>query len=143
MAFAGINYLAVFLAALAGWLIGGVWYTALARPWLIALGKTRAELLGPSGKPSPWPFVLAFAMLLVMAWVLAGIIGHLGPGQVTVANGVVSGAFAWLGFVVTALAVNHGFSGQRAMLTAIDGGHWFAVLVIQGAVIGAFGAASS
>ena len=28
-----------------------------------------------------------------MAWVLAGVVGHLGTGQVTVANGLISVAF--------------------------------------------------
>lgn len=139
MAFAGINYLAVVLAALASWLIGALWYSAFARPWMLALGKTRAELMGPSGKPSPLPFVVAFLAQLVMAWVLAGIVGHLGPGQVTLANGVVSGFFVWLGFVVTSQVVNHGFSGQRLMLTVIDSGHWLAALVIQGGIIGLLG----
>jgi hypothetical protein len=141
VAFAGINYWAIALAAIAGWLVGAVWYTALARPWLIALGKTRHELLGPSGKPSPVPFVVAFVAHVVMAWVLAAFVSRFGAGQVTVVNGVVAGFFAWLGFVATCLFVNHGFSGQRIMLTVIDGGHWLAVLVIQGAIIGVFGVA--
>ena len=74
-----------------------------------------------------------------MAWVLAGIIAHLGPGQVTIRNGVISGAFIWLGFVVTTLAVNYGFGGRRPMLTVIDSGHWLGVLIVMGAIIGAFG----
>lgn len=140
MAFAGINYFAVLVAAAASWLIGALWYSAFARPWMLALGKTRSELMGPTGKPSPVPFVTAFLAQLVMAWVLAGTVGHLGPGQVNLANGVASGVLAWLGFVITSMAVNHGFSGQRVMLTVIDSGHWLAVLVIQGAIIGLFGA---
>ena len=139
MAFAGINPLGVLAAAVASWLAGAVWYTALARPWLIALGKTRAELMRPDGKPSLVPFVTAFLAELLMAWVLAGLIGHFGAGQITVTNGIISGVVAWLGFVVTTLATNHGFGGQRGMLTLIDGGHWLAVLVLQGAVIGLFG----
>jgi hypothetical protein len=74
-----------------------------------------------------------------MAWALAGVIGHLGVGQVTVRNGVISGLFAWLGFVVTTLAVNNAFGGRRVMLTAIDAGHWLVVLLIMGAIIGAMG----
>lgn len=136
MAFAGIHYIAVLCAAVASWLIGAGWYTILARPWLIALGKTRTELLGPSGKPSPVPFVVSFLAELVMAFVLAQILLRLGAGRVTIANGIVTGALVWLGFVLTSLAVNHGFSRQQPMLTAIDGGHWLAVLVVQGAVIG-------
>ena len=74
-----------------------------------------------------------------MAFVLAGVIGHLGQGNVTLWNGIVSGAFVWLGFVITTLATNHGFQGQKLTLTAIDGGHWLGVLAIQGAVIGLMG----
>ncbi|HEY8380782.1 MAG TPA: DUF1761 domain-containing protein [Microvirga sp.] len=139
MAFAGINYWAVCLAAVASWLAGAAWYSALARPWLIALGKTRAELLGPTGKPSPVPFIVALVAQLVMAWVLAGLVRYMGAGQPTFLDGVLAGLFAWLGFVLTTLATNHRFGGHSARLTLIDSGHWLAVLLIQGAIIGAFG----
>ena len=38
MTFAGINYLAVLIAAAAGWVAGAVWYMALAKPWMAAVG---------------------------------------------------------------------------------------------------------
>jgi hypothetical protein len=139
MAFAGLSPWAILVAGLAGWLVGAVWYMALGGPWMRALGKTKEELLGRGGKPSPWPFLLALGANLVMAWVLAGLIGHLGPGQVTVRNGLISAGFVWTGFVLTSLATNHAFAGQRPTLTAIDGGHWLAVLLVQGLVIGSFG----
>jgi hypothetical protein len=140
MAFAGINYWAVLAAAVAAWLVGAAYYMALANPWMKAHGWTSKEaMLGPSGKPSPMPFVLAFVAELVMAWVLAGMIGHLGPGQVTLRNGIISGLFAWLGFVATTLAVNNAYGRRTVSLTVIDAGHWLAVLLVQGAVIGAFG----
>jgi hypothetical protein len=137
MTFTGINVLAVLAAAVAGWLLGAVWYRAFGTPWLAALGKTMEELVGPSGKPSPVPFVVAFVALLVMSAVLAVFIGQTGPA--TIGRGVLVGFLAWLGFVVTSMSVNHGFTNQKPALTAIDGGHWLAVLLLQGAVIGAFG----
>ena len=119
MAFIGINYIAVVIAAMAGWLVGAGWYRALARPWLIALGKTRSELHAPSGKPSPVPFMLSLAAQLVMAYILAGLlIGHLGPGKVTLLNGIVAGFVVWLGFVVTTLMVNYGFARHRREIDA-------------------------
>ncbi len=139
MAFAGMNVLAILVAAIAGFVFGAVWYGALGKHWMAALGKTEADIKGPSGKVSPLPFILAAIAQLIMAWVLAGIIGHLGPGQVTLRNGVISALFVWLGFVATTLVVNHGFSGAKRSLTLIDGGHWLGVLVIMGAVIGWFG----
>jgi hypothetical protein len=74
-----------------------------------------------------------------MSWVLAGIVGHLGPGQVTVRNAVISGGFVWAGFIVTTTATGHVFTGKPMKLILIDAGHWLAVLLVMGAVIGAFG----
>jgi Protein of unknown function (DUF1761) len=137
MAFAGINYLAVVVAAVAAWVLGAVWYRVLSTPWLAALGKTHADLAGPGGKPKSYvPFILVFVAELIMAWMLAGLLGHL--GAVTVNNGVISGAFCWFGFVLTTIAVNNAFGGRKVMLTLIDAGHWLAVLVLMGAIIGAF-----
>jgi hypothetical protein len=104
---------------------------------MAAVGKTEADIKN-AGSPIPL-YAMTLVALCVMAWVLAGMIGHLGPGQVTLRNGIISGAFAWVGFVATALVVNHGFQGAPRKLTLIDGGHWLGVLLIQGAVIGAMG----
>jgi Protein of unknown function (DUF1761) len=138
MAFAGINYLAVLIATVAGFAFGAAYYMTLSRPWLAAMGKTKEELAA-AGKSSPVPFIVSIVALAIMAWVLAGGIGHLGPGQVTLKNGVISALFMWLGFVITTLAVNYSFGQRRPMLTVIDGIHWLGVLVIQGAIIGAMG----
>jgi len=40
MTFAGINYLAVIIAAVIGWLAGAIYYGVLANPWVAAHGKT-------------------------------------------------------------------------------------------------------
>ncbi|HSD92061.1 MAG TPA: DUF1761 domain-containing protein [Methyloceanibacter sp.] len=136
MSFSGVNYFAVIIAALAGFGLGAVWYMVLSRPWLHAVGKTEAELK-KEGPAQALPFVIALVALFVMAWMLAGIMGHL--GQVSVRGGLISGFLVWLGFVITTMGVNHAFSGAPTKLTLIDGGYWLAVLLIQGAVIGAFG----
>jgi hypothetical protein len=136
MAFAGINYLAVLIAAVAAFAFGAAYYMTLSKPWLGAIGMTREQM---AAKRSPAPFIVSIVALLVMAWVLAGTIGHLGPGQVTLRNGVISGLFLWLGFVITTLSVNYAYGQRRPMLTVIDGIHWLGVLVVQGAIIGAMG----
>lgn len=138
MQFAGMNPWAIVAAAVVSFVFGAIWYGTLAKPWMDAAGKTEADIKN-AGSPIQL-YAVTLAALLVMAWVLAGMIGHLGPGQVTLRNGIISGAFAWVGFVATALVVNHGFQGAPRTLTLIDGGHWLGVLLIQGAVIGAIGA---
>jgi hypothetical protein len=143
MGFAGVNYLAVLVAAILAWLLGGVWYHLLAGPWLAAQSKSRetfaADMQARRGTPAFYfPFVLAFVALLVMGWVLAGTMAHVGP--ITIRNGIVSALFIWFGFVLTTTAVTYAFAGNKPMLTAIDAGHWLAVLLLMGVVIGAFGA---
>lgn len=137
MEFAGTNYLAVLIATVASFAFGSVYYMALAKPWMAAIGKTEEQMKADGMKPST--FIITFIAQLVMAWVLSGIIGHLGTDQVTAMNGLVSAVFIWAGFVATTLVVNHGFQGARKSLTIIDGGHWLGVLLIQGLVIGLFG----
>jgi Protein of unknown function (DUF1761) len=136
MSFTGVNYIAVIIAALAGFGLGAVWYMILAKPWMHAVGKTEAELK-QDGPTQIVPFAIAIVALFVVALMLAGVMGHV--GDVTIRGGVISGFFVWLGFVITTMGVNHAFSGASTKLTLIDGGYWLAALLIQGAVIGAFG----
>lgn len=140
MTFAGINYLAVFIAGLAGFGFGAVYYMSLATPWMNAVGWTpeqQAAHMKRELNPSKMPFVIGIVANFVMAWVLAGFIDRMGP--VTIPNGIVSAAFGWLGFVVTTLSVNYAYGARKPMLTVIDGGYWLGALLIMGAVIGAFG----
>lgn len=137
MEFAGTNYVAIVVAAVASFAFGSIYYMALSKPWMAALGKTEEQVKTDGMKPSV--FIVTALAQLVMAWVLSGVIGHLGTDQVTVMNGLISAAFIWVGFVATTLVVNHGFQGARKSLTVIDGGHWLGVLLVQGLVIGLFG----
>ena len=131
MQFAGLDNVAVLVAAIAGFGFGAVWYMTLGKRWMEALGmKERPE-------PSPAPFIFALLCQLVMAWVLAGLIGHL--GEITVLRSVVSALFVWAGFFAAPMIVNHRFQGSPWMLTLIDAGHWLGVLVVMGVVIGLFG----
>jgi hypothetical protein len=134
MSIVDAHWLAILPAAIASWLAGAVWYGVLGKPWMAALGVTEADLRGSSGKVSPVPFVLSFLAEIVMALILSGIIGHVGPA--TVRTGLISGALCWLGFVATTLVVNNAYAKRRPMLSLIDGGHWLVVLLLQGAVIG-------
>jgi Protein of unknown function (DUF1761) len=70
---------------------------------------------------------------------LAGVLGHLGPGQVTSRNGVISAAFLWFGFILTTMTVNYSFAGRDQRLLLIDTGNWLIVLIVIGAVVGGIG----
>jgi len=134
-----INFIAVIAAAVAGWLVGAVWYGVLGKQWMTALGWTEADMTGPDGKRRMpmGPMIIAFVAQIIIALMLSGLVGHIGP--VTVERGLVSGVLVWFGFVITTLVVNNAFQKRKLTLSVIDGGHWLAVLLAQGAIIGAFG----
>ena len=132
MASAGVNYLAVLVATIAAFAFGAAYYGVLSKPWI------KASRLDPAqAKPLPPLLINSFICELIMAWVLATLIGYF--GEVTFSSGVVSAFFAWLGFIATTTAVNQRYEGFGWDLTIIDGLHWLGVALIMGAVIGWFG----
>jgi Protein of unknown function (DUF1761) len=140
MTFAGTNYLAILIAAVVAWLAGAAWYMSLGKIWTSALGMTPEQMEARRKQPGAHlPFIYVFLAELVMAWVLAGLLGHLGPGQVTPINGLISGTFCWLGFVITTMVANNAFAGHDSRLLLVDGGYWLLVLLLMGGIIGGMG----
>ena len=128
-----LDYLAILVAAVAGFVFGAIWYTVLGNAWAKAQGKTTNDF-----KPSPGPFITAMIAQLVMAFILAVIITLIASTGDPVGAALGTAAVLWLGFVITSMTVNHAFQDASAMLTIIDGGHWLGVLLIQGLVLGLF-----
>lgn len=126
------------LAAAAAWAFGAIYYTLLGKIWLGAQGLTQEKLMAQRGKQSALknasPFVLSFVAEAVIAWVLCGMMMHM--GMTGARAGMISAAFAWFGFVLTTIAVNNAYPGRSWKLTAIDAGHWLGAFIIIGAVVG-------
>jgi hypothetical protein len=136
------NLVSILIAAVAAWIFGGVYYTALSKPWLAAQGKTleqiKAEQSAKSTIAKGAPFILVFISEIIIGWVLYGILLHM--NMFTVRAGIISAALCWFGFVLTTIATNNAFGGRRVMLTVIDSIGWLGAFVIIGAIIGGFGA---
>ena len=128
-----VNWLAVIVATIAGFAVGAAWYMTLGTQWMAAIGKTRDQL-----DAGPVPYVIGVAVELVTAIVLAVVIRSI-FGEVNVANGLLTGAVMWLGFVISPMILNHRYQNMPWSLTVIDGAHMLAVLLVQGLVIGLFG----
>jgi hypothetical protein len=135
------NYTGILLGAVAAWIFGAIYYTALSRPWLAAQDKTleqcKAEQAAKPKLTLYLPFLLSFAGAVLMGVTLYGILTHV--GKFTVPAGAISGAFCWLGFVLTTVTINNAYQGRRWSLTAIDAGHWLIALIIIGAIVGWMG----
>jgi uncharacterized protein DUF1761 len=139
--FGHLNVLSVLIAAVAAWIFGAVYYTALGKFWMAAQGKTpeeaKAAFAGKSGLAKAAPFILSFVGALITGAVLYGILTH--SGLWSLRAGVVTGAFCWFGFVLTTVVINNAYAGRKPMLSVIDCGHWLGALMIIGGIVGWMG----
>ena len=132
MLFGGMSYLAVLIAGVLGFVWGSVYYGVLGKTWMKAARIETANMTAPL-------LITSFICELVIAWGMAGVIGHLGEGQVTLWNGVVTGFFLWLCFMATTTIINQRYEGFGWDLHLIDVAHWLGVALIMGAFIGWWG----
>lgn len=140
MQLAGLNYIAIMLAAGASFAFGGIWYGILSRLWMKAAGVTMDDIRARDSS-AVTPYVITYLAQLVMAGMLASVIALVSAadGSAGLLTGLKVAASMWLGFVATSLIVNHTFQMQSRTLTLIDGGHWLGVLLLQGAVLAGLG----
>ena len=135
MDLASINYIAVVVAAVAGFGFGAVYYTVLGKTWMEAVGVTEEKI---KDERSAVPFIVSFVSLLLMAAVLSWCFGHRGSEGMPSGGAVGAAVLLWAGFIVTSTATNNAFQGSKLKLTILDCAHWLGVVVIQALVISAF-----
>jgi hypothetical protein len=107
-----------------------------------AMGITTADMQARASGASPatpLPVLLGGSLVgnLVMAFILSALLHSLGAASF--GGGIGIAFLVWLGFVITVMGVNNSFGMRKPMLTVIDGGHWLVVLLVMGAIVGAFG----
>jgi hypothetical protein len=115
----GVNYLAVLVAAVATIVIGFVYYgpTGLGDRWMRMLGPTPPRV----GPPAPAEVALGFVGGLVNAWVLSVLALNLGASSI--ADGIVLGVLAWLGFMATLTVAQLAFERRPWSLWALNNVH--------------------
>src|SRR5437870_4090218 len=98
-----VNYLAVLVCAIASMVVGFVWYGPLfGKSWMRSLGLDPMDTMRMKemqSKAMPG-YVAMFIGSLVMAYVLAKVLGHFGVGAIDMNLLKVVGG-VWLGFVAT------------------------------------------
>lgn len=125
--------LVIIAATLASYALGSMWYLALGHQWRSAVGWVEGPV---PYKPKPAELAVAFAGQLTTAGALWIAIGRMNTAGV--AQGSLTGAAIWLGFVLPTLATNVVFQRRNRSLIWQDGGHWLLLLAVQGAVLGYF-----
>ncbi len=132
MVFPSINLLAVVVAAIVGFVIGGIWYAppVFGNTWMRLLGKKREEL----GVMQLGPLMTSFIGTLITSYVLAVFIGY--AGAKTTLDGAIIGLWAWFGFVITVTASDAMFERKPAKLPLINGAFSLVIFLVMGAIIG-------
>ena len=128
-----VHWLAVLAAAIAGFLVGGIWYgPVFGKAWMAARGLSPEALKSSN---MGLIFGLTFVLNLVMAFVLDHVLSEIGRPALAVTL-MASGGIA-LGFIAPAMGVNYLFSRLSFRLFAIDAGYWLVNFVAMGLIFAA------
>ena len=127
-----VNYLAVIVAAVSSFLLGGLWYSPklFGPTWQRVAGDTRKPGEGHPAKI----FGVSFGFALVAAYAYAVLI----PVQANVVAAGVQGLLIGAGVVATSFGINYQFANRASTLWLIDGGYHTLQFGIYGIILGAW-----
>ena len=128
------NYAAVFIAALAYWLLGAVWYGVLfSKPWMALENITmeQAKSMNPV-----LPYVITFVLNLLIAYALAQIC--IWRNANTIGRGASVGVLLWIGFIGPITYTTYMYEMRPKELFAINQFYPLAGMVLMGAILGAW-----
>ncbi len=134
MDFAKINYLAVFVAALSTFVLGGLWYSPLlfGKAWMRVNNFSDNDVASFSkARMFGWSFIFALIMALNLSMFLAA-------PDTTVTWGLAAGALTGIGWVALAIAIIGVFENRSWGYIAINGGYMILAFVVMGAILGAW-----
>lgn len=124
---AGLNVLAVALAAVAAMAVSLGWYTIFGRQ-LAALSPAAAG----AGQPPPWKLAIEFGRGLVVAAVVAMLIVALDVG---VLEGAGLGVVLWVGFPAVLLIGSVLWEDVPVRLATLHAGDWLVKLLVIAVII--------
>lgn len=125
-----VNWLAVFLAALSAFVLGGLWYGPLfGKSWQTLQGLSDEQMKNAS---MALIFGGSFALSLLAAFVFAMFLGREQSIAFTTAAGFGAG-FAW---VAASLGIHYLFARKPFKLWLIDGGYSTLQFTLYGLILG-------
>ena len=126
-----VNWIAVVVAAVMGFVVGGIWYgPIMGQRWMGAVGLTEDQIR--SGN-MPLIYGGAFAFSLLASWTLAHTFLSFGA-DLTVQAKIMTAFGVALGFIVPAIGTNYLFSQKSKTLFFIDATYWILFYITMGAV---------
>ncbi|MFY8275252.1 DUF1761 domain-containing protein [Pseudoalteromonas sp. SSDWG2] len=131
MNFSELNFLAVFVSALACFVLGGFWYSSymFKSAWLDGCGLTDVDLANASMKKV---FLLAFILSLIASFAFALFLGPNPDLGFAVGAGFVAG-IAW---VATSFGISYLFEQRPLKLFLVNGGYHTVQFTLIGFILG-------
>lgn len=136
MDFSSINFLAVFVAALASFILGAVWYNPnlMGQIWQKELGFTDEYLQKGS---MPKIFGTSFILMFLMSFGQAMLMAH-SSQTFGWSNGALHGGMIGVLFVSCSMGINYLYQRRSIKLWFIDSGYQVLFLILQGVILGAW-----
>jgi len=128
------NYLAVVVAAIAYWILGGLWYGVFFnKAWMALENMTieQAKSMNPA-----IPYIVSFLLEVLIAYSLAQLC--IWRNANTAGRGASVGVLMWIGFVGPIAFMNYMFEMRPKELFAINEFYPLAGLVLMGTILGAW-----
>ena len=134
----GVNYLAIIVSAIVGYAIGMIWYSPLlfGNIWMNLQGFSKKDISKAKKKGMGKVILLGFITTLIMTLVLNYLIGLF--GYAAAADGALLGFWIWLGFLATTMLGSVLWENKPVPLYLINTAHYLVVLVVIGAILGAW-----
>jgi hypothetical protein len=133
MDIAQINYLAVLVAALSGFVIGFLWYSPFlfGNIWMKEAGLTEEKLKQTNLAKT---FGLSFLLSLIVSFNLAAFLGT----ESDLTWGLIAGGLAGIGWVAASLGILYLFERRSLALFLINAGYQAVTYIVAGGIIGAW-----
>jgi Protein of unknown function (DUF1761) len=132
---ANANLLAILVAAVSGFLVGGLWYGPLfGKAWQREIGLSDDEI--KSGNMAKI-FGITFLFSVLSAVFLGHLLSHFDTDfyrTMMISTGIS------IGFVAPAIGTNYLFGRKSGKLFAIDAGYWLSFYAVMGLVFALLGA---
>lgn len=134
-----INWLAVLVAGIVIFILGGLWYSQVlfAKRWIALQGRTEEQMRAQAAAANmPAMYASAFLTALIIAWVMALVFAHIAKDvPMNAAHGALFGALLWLGFAATTSYATALFSGKPRQLWFIDSAYNLVSFVLAGIIL--------
>lgn len=134
-----MNPIAIIIAAVAGMVIGALWYGPIfGKTWMKLQGITAKDVAKFKKDPKKMramkrSYVLSLLNQVIIASVLAFFISEVGATEIN--EGVAVAAIAWLGFVVTTAMNQVLWENKTRKAYLLDIAHYLVVFLAMGAIL--------